>query len=64
MVAHLTNQLNSLLVRYFLPIGSLHVWVQIEASFILCFLYCLGTVLLKHCFGGGALAGAVSRLLK
>ena len=45
--------------------AMVHVRVQHQARFIMArLLYCLGTLFVKQCFGGGASAGLVSRLRK
>ena len=62
MVPPYRNQMIGTLVTCATPAAMVRVRTQQETKVMACFLYCIGTVFVKWCFGSGALKGPVSRL--
>ena len=54
MVTHLNYHISGASVRFLTPAAMVRFRIQHEARFMARLIYCLGTVFVKQCFGGGA----------
>ena len=52
MIKYYKLHISGSMVKFLTPAAMVYVQIQHEARFMACLYCCLGTVFVKHCFGG------------